>query len=146
MGQTGSNFGSFFGGGPLNWVLGPLLSWAFPNQEPTRARIDAARADTSGSLAAFDGTVLTALQETETALTNYAQALQRRKALVSASEQAEKAARIVRAQQREGTINSLDRLDAERTFADARAALAAQDAEISRTQIDVFRALGGGWS
>ena len=90
--------------------------------------------------------MLTALEEAETALTNYGEALQRRQALLSASEQAEKAARIVRAQQREGTINSLDRLDAQRTLAEARAALAAQDAAISRAQIDVFRALGGGWS
>ena len=145
VGQTGTDFGNIFSGGPLNWVLGPLLSWAFINQESIRAQIDAAEADTQESLAAFDGTVLVALQEAETALTNYAQGLQRRAALQSASEAAERAARIVRAQQREGTINSLDRLDAERTLAEVRAQLAAQDAEVSRAQIDVFRALGGGW-
>jgi outer membrane protein TolC len=146
VGSTGSEIGDIFTGGPIRWLLGPLLSWAFPNREPIRARIDAAKADTAGSLAAFDGTVLTALEETETALSNYAHAIERRRALQSASEQADKAAKIVRAQQREGTINSLDRLDAERTLAEARAQLAAQDAEISRAQIDVFRALGGGWS
>jgi NodT family efflux transporter outer membrane factor (OMF) lipoprotein len=146
VGSTGSEIGDIFTGGPIRWLLGPLLSWAFPNREPIRARIDAAKADTAGSLAAFDGTVLTALEETETALSNYAHAIERRRALQSASEQADKAAKIVRAQQREGTINSLDRLDAERTLAEARAQLAAQDAEVSRAQIDVFRALGGGWS
>ncbi len=145
IGQTGSDFGEIFTGGPLNWVLGPLVSWAFLNQEAQRAQIDAAEADTQGSLAAFDGAVLAGLQEAETALTNYAQGLHRRAALQAASEAAERAARIVRAQQREGAINSLDRLDAERTLAEARAQLAAQDAEVSRAQIDVFRALGGGW-
>ena len=30
VGQTGSDFGSFFGGGPLNWVLGPLLQLGLP--------------------------------------------------------------------------------------------------------------------
>ncbi|AKH44112.1 putative efflux pump outer membrane protein TtgC precursor [Croceibacterium atlanticum] len=146
IGSTGPDLGDIFTSGPLRWVLGPLLSWTFPNQEPIRARIDAAEADASGSLAAFDGTVLTALEEAETALTNYAAAIQRRRALQSASEQADKAARILRAQQREGAVNSLDRLDAERTLAEARAQLAAQDATVSRAQIDVFRALGGGWS
>jgi outer membrane protein TolC len=126
-------------------VLGPLLSWTFINQEAIRARIDAAEAGTRESLAAFDGTVLVALEEAETALTNYAQVLRRRSALQSASSEAERAARIVRAQQREGAINSLDRLDAERTLAEARADLAAQDALVSRAQVDVFRALGGGW-
>lgn len=146
LGSTGPNLGDVFTGGPLHWLLGPLLSWAFPNQEAVRARIDAAKADTQGSLAAFDGTVLTALQETETALSAYAGAIDRRRALQSASEQAERAARIVRSQQREGTVNSLDRLDAERTLAEAKAQLAEQDAQVSRAQIDVFRALGGGWT
>ena len=90
--------------------------------------------------------MLTALEETETSLSNYAHGLERRRALQSAAEQAEKSATIVRAQQREGTINSLDRLDAERTLAEAKAQLAAQDAEVSRAQIAVFRTLGGGWS
>ncbi|WP_347302232.1 efflux transporter outer membrane subunit [Croceibacterium sp. TMG7-5b_MA50] len=146
VGSTGTDIGDFFTGGPFRWLLGPLLSWTFPNNEAVRARIDAAEADTQGRLAAFDGTVLTALQETETALATYAGALERRSALQLATLQAERAATIVRAQQREGRINSLERLDAERTLAETRAALAAQDALVSTAQIDLFRALGGGWS
>ena len=146
IGSTGAALGDLFTGGPLRWLLGSFLNWSFPNQEAIRARIDAAEADVQSSLAAFDGAVLGALEETEVALSNYARAIERRRALQSASEEAETAARIVRAQQREGAINSLDRLDAERTLAEALAQLAAQDAEVSRAQIDLFRALGGGWS
>jgi len=146
VGSTGSSLGDIFTGGPFRWLAGPLLSWTFLNQEAIRARIEASEADAQGSLAAFDGTILSALEETETALSNYAHALERRSALQSASAEAENVLRIVSAQQREGTINSLDRLDAERTFAEARAELASQDAAISRAQIDVFRALGGGWT
>ncbi|WP_338445466.1 efflux transporter outer membrane subunit [Pelagerythrobacter marensis] len=146
IGSTGPDIGDILTGGPLRWLAGTLLSWSFANQEAIRARIGMAEADTQGSLAAFDGAVLNALEETETALSNYARAIERRKTLQAAGEQAERAARIVRAQQREGAINSLERLDAERTLADIRAQLAAQDAEISRAQIDVFRALGGGWT
>ena len=76
VGSTGTGFGDVFGGGPLRWLLGPLLNWAFPNQEPARARIAAAEADTQASLAEFDGIVLRALEETETALTSYARAAQ----------------------------------------------------------------------
>jgi NodT family efflux transporter outer membrane factor (OMF) lipoprotein len=146
IGSTGPDLGDIFTGGPLRWLVGSLLSWSFPNQEAIRSRIDAAEADTQGSLAAFDGAVLTALEETETALSNYVHAIERRRSLQSAGEEAERAARIVRAQQREGAINSLDRLDAERTLAEVMAQLATQDAEVSRAQIDVFRALGGGWT
>ncbi|KHL24594.1 transporter [Croceibacterium mercuriale] len=146
IGSTGPDIADIFTGGPLRWLLGPLLSWTFPNNEAVRARIDAAEAGTQERLAAFDGTVLTALRETETALANYAGAIDRRRALQQATVQAERAAAIVRAQQREGRINSLERLDAERTLAETRASLAAQDVLVSTGQIDLFRALGGGWS
>ena len=146
IGSNASNVGDLFTGGPLGFLLGPLIDWAFPNREPVYARIDAAEADAAESLAAFDGTVLVALQEAESALSNYARSIERRRILVAAVASAERAARIVRAQNREGLINSLDTLDAERTLAEARATLADQDAKVSRQQIEVFRALGGGWS
>jgi outer membrane protein TolC len=66
-------------------------------------------------------------------------------ALASARTQAEAVVRRTRALQREGQISSLDLLDAERTFADAEAALAESDARIINAQIDLFRALGGNW-
>jgi len=47
---------------------------------------------------------------------------------------------------REGTVDSLRVLDVQRTYAETEAALADQDAQVSRRQIDLFRALGGGWS
>jgi NodT family efflux transporter outer membrane factor (OMF) lipoprotein len=144
IGSTGTGIGSLFGAGPLSWLLGPLISWNL-NFDKARARIAGAQADSQAALATFDGTILTALQETETALSTYAGVLERRAALKAAHDQAGVAARITRAQQREGQIDSLAQLDAERTFADTEAALAVADARINRAQIDVFRALGGKW-
>lgn len=143
---TASSLGNLFTGGPLGFFLGSLIDWAFPNSEPVRARIDAAGADAAQSLAAFDGTILTALQETETALSGYASGLAQRRALATARAAALRAATIVRAQNREGVVDSLQTLDAERTLAEAEAALADQDALVSRSQIALFRALGGGWA
>ena len=145
VGSTGTGLGNVFGAGPLNWLIGPLLNWAV-NPTKARARVAGAEADSQAALATFDGTVLVALEETETALSNYQRAVERRAALQAARDQAAAAARITRAQQREGAVDSLVALDAERTFADAEAALALADAQIARSQIDLFRALGGGWS
>ncbi len=144
VGPTGNGLGNLFGAGPLGWLLGPLISWTV-NPAKARARIAGAEANTQEALASFDGAVLTALEETEVALSSYGRALERRTALQAARDQAEVAARITRAQQREGQIDSLAQLDAERTFADTEATLALADAQISRAQIDVFRALGGQW-
>lgn len=144
VGSSGSGLGNIFSANPLTWLVGPLISWTV-NRSAARARVAESRADTQAALATFDGTVLQALQETETALSSYQQALNRRRALRGARDQAETAAQITRARQREGDISSLELLDAERTAAEAEAALAEADANIARAQIDLFRALGGGW-
>jgi len=146
IGSTGPDIGDIFGAGPLRWLLGSLISWSFPNQSAARARIAGAEADSQAALAIFDGTVLNALQETETALSSYARSLERRQTLQAARDSAEQAARIARASQREGAIDGLQLLDTERTFSETQAALAEQDASVSAAQIDLFRALGGGWS
>ena len=146
IGQTSGGLGDLFGGGPLRWLLGPLINWTFGNQEAARSRIAGAEADTQAALAEFDGTVLRALEETETALSAYAHLLDRRAALQSARSEAATAVRITRAQQREGQIDGLQALDAERSFAEAEADLALADARITSAQVDLFRALGGRWS
>ncbi|HWI85270.1 MAG TPA: TolC family protein [Sphingomonas sp.] len=145
VGQTSSGFSDLFGGGPLRWLLGPLISWNFPNQSAARAHIAEAKADRSGSLAAFDGTVLRALQETDTALSAYGQLLNRRQALATAQGHAATAARIIHARQREGQVDFLTLLDAERTNAEAQADLAESNFAVASAQVDLFRALGGGW-
>jgi len=145
FGSSGSGFGNLFGSGPLTWLIGPLLTWNFPNQEAARARIEGAEAASREALAEFDGTVLTALRETETALTVYANALREEAALRSALEQAERAVSITRARQREGVIDFLEVLDAERTYADVNADLVSARSRTVAAQIDLFRALGGGW-
>jgi outer membrane protein TolC len=79
-------------------------------------------------------------------LSAYANTLKRREALKAARDEADIAARIVRAQQREGQVDSLALLDAERTSAEAEAELANVKGQVATAQIDLFRALGGGWN
>jgi multidrug efflux system outer membrane protein len=145
VGATGPSLGDLFTGGPFRFLLGPLISWSFPNQEAIRARIRAAEASAEGALANFDGTVLRALQETETALSAYRHELDRRVALADARNAAQRAAEIERARLRAGRANSLEVLDAERTLAETEAVLVQSEARITSAQIDLFRALGGGW-
>lgn len=142
-GGGGTSLSNLFN--PIGWLVGPLINWT-ANRSAARARIAVAEADTRVALAQFDGSVLVALQETETALSAYQRSLERQSALASARTQAEAVARRTRALQREGQISSLELLDAERTFADAEAALAESEARIVGAQIDLFRSLGGGWT
>jgi NodT family efflux transporter outer membrane factor (OMF) lipoprotein len=144
-GSTATTIADLFTGGALRWLVGGLINWTV-NPEPARARIQAAEADAGEALATFDGVVLRALRETETALSAYGGSIERRAALEDALRQASRAGEISRARQREGDISGLELLDAERTLADVQATLAAADAEVASAQIDLFRALGGNWN
>lgn len=145
VGTTAVGASDVFGGGPLRWLLGPMISWAFPNQEAIRARIGGAKADAKADLASFDGTVLRALEETETALSAYRNALLRKERLGSARDAAERAANVSLARESRGQIDSLDVLDAQRTLAQSEADYAAATRAVAFAQVDLFRALGGSW-
>lgn len=145
IGGNAANTADILGGGPLRWVIGPLISWAFPNQEAIRARINGAKADNAAALATFDGTVLTALEDTERSLSVYSHAIERQQLLTSSRDEAARAARISLARQREGRADFLTVLDAQRTLAEAEANLVASRRAVAFAQVDLFRALGGGW-
>ena len=145
VGTTSLGASDILGGGPFRWLVGPTISWAFPNNQAIRARIASARADSRADLASFDGTVLRALQETETALSAYRNAELRQQMLVSASDQAARAARITLVRQRQGEIDFLVLLDAQRTLAQTESDLADARRTTAFAQVDLFRALGGGW-
>lgn len=145
LAASATTIASLFTGGAIGFLAGPLLNWSFPNQGAARAKVAGAEAQSRADLARFDKTVLTALEETETALSRYSNEIQRRQSLEGARDQAEQAARITRAQLREGRADSLAVLDAERTLAQSEADLADADARLVDDQVDLFRALGGGW-
>ena len=142
---SGTSPSAAFSSQGFAFSLGPLISWSFPNIAGARARIAQSRASAEAALANFDGSVLTALRETETALSDYAGAIDRNTALQAARDQSGEAVRIVRLRYSAGAENFLAVLDAERTLATADAQLAVSDAGLTTAQIAVFKALGGGW-
>lgn len=129
----------------LGFSFGPLISWNFPFNGAARARVHQAEATAKGSLASFDGAVLTALQETEQSLARLGGAVQREQALRRAVTASDDAARLSRVRFDAGADSFLQLLDADRDRASNRAALAQAAADRADAQISVFKALGGGW-
>lgn len=127
------------------WSIGPLISWSMPTRG-THARIRASQAGADAALARFDASVLEALRQTQTALSRYAQDLER----LQAMEQARQQAALVAAQDarlhQAGRAPYRTRLEAELALVTAESALADAHAQVSRDQIQLFLALGGGWS
>ncbi|WP_414613911.1 efflux transporter outer membrane subunit [Stenotrophomonas muris] len=130
----------------LGVSVGPLLSWHWPNHRVAKARIAAAGANADAALASFDGVVLQALRQTETALSACTQELERERSLAQARGDAARAAGQAQQLYRYGRIDFLDVLSAQAALADAESALAASRAERVDRQMDVFLSLGGGWA
>ncbi|MET0208008.1 MAG: TolC family protein, partial [Burkholderiaceae bacterium] len=135
----------FLGRDNFSWSIGPLISWTIPINGVAQARVRQAEAGTKAALAKFDGTVLTALRETETALDDYARELDRRQALQAARNENANVADQARRLYRNGKTGYLGALDAERVLAASEAMLAASEAQLADDQVKVFLALGGGW-
>lgn len=142
---TAASVGRALGSTSFGFSLGPLVSWSFPNRKAVRARIDQAGADADAALAGFDGAVLVALQQTETALSAYARATDRLRDLERAADAAFRASRDADRLQRFGRTPFLDVLNAQAGYADAQASLSRARASVVDRQIDLFLALGGGW-
>jgi NodT family efflux transporter outer membrane factor (OMF) lipoprotein len=123
----------------------PLITWTFPNILVAEARVKQARAQASAATASFDGTVLTALKEAETALSTYATEIDHHAALAAARDRAAAALKLAQTQYRLGSYSFLDLLQAEATAVAADQALAASDQTLAADQVAVFQALGGGW-
>ena len=137
--------GSFLNADTFKFSLGPLISWQFPNRARARASIRDAQAQSDAAYARFDGAVLAALRETESALTVYARDLDRRILLQSTQRNAGKAAHDADVLFQAGRHGYLPVLDANRTLLAADQALAGVESKIASDQVQVFLALGGGW-
>jgi NodT family efflux transporter outer membrane factor (OMF) lipoprotein len=129
----------------LTYSAGPLISWNIPINGAARARVRESQARARGSLAAFDGTVLAALKETEQALARLDGAVAREQVLARAATASERAADLSETRFRAGSDNFLQLLQAQRDRANARGDLAQAQADRAQAQIALFKALGGGW-
>lgn len=131
--------------GAFGYGIGPSLSWAGFDLPRVAARVDAADATADAAFAAYEQTVLTALEETQTALARHGRERVRYGALAAATERSREAASLARDRLAEGVDDFIDVLDAESRLLEAEASLADSQITALSSFIDVHRALGAGW-
>lgn len=136
--------GGLIGGGS-DAILTPLITWTFPNQAAVRAKIASAHGSADAALATWDGVMLTALKEVETALSDFRAEDQRHADLAAAASESGLAVRRARSRHRLGADSYLVVIDAERSRNAATAQLLASDLRLAQIQVTLFKALGGGW-
>ena len=127
------------------WAVAPTISWAAFDLGSVRARIRGAKADAEGALANYEQQVLIALEESENAFSDYSKRQQRLVSLVRQSEATRAAAEQAAVRYREGTVDFLVLLDAERERLAAEDAQAQAEVELYQGIVAIYKALGGGW-
>lgn len=125
------------------WAVTPALSWAAFDLGSARARLRGAEAGTREALAGFELTVLNALEETENAFVAFREDQERLVKLVDQARESTRAAAIARVRYREGAVDFLALLDAERTELTAEDAVARAEADLYTSVVSVYKALGG---
>jgi outer membrane protein, multidrug efflux system len=133
----------FFTGDSRAWSVSPGLSWSAFDLGRARARVRGSNAATEEMLASYEETVLRALEETEDALANYHAQQERLIKLNDQARESKRAADIARLRYREGVVDFLSLLDAERTQLQAEDAVADSEKDVYVAIIALYKALGG---
>ena len=147
IGSVGFQADTFAGlgkSGADTWSFGPRITWAALDLGRVQARIKAADARTEASLAFYERTVLTALEETEGALVDFAQEQSRQQFLVTSAQASQNAANLAHQRYEGGVTDFLSVLDAERTLLEAQDRLAASQTRTATAFVAIYKALGGG--
>src|SRR5699024_10777673 len=145
LGFAATSFANLFTGGALTATVGPSISWAAFDLGRVDARVDAADAVTEARLAVYKRTVLQALEEVSTAMSNFSREEERRQHLTVAAQSSAKAAKLAQQRYKAGLDSFLDVLDAQSRLLQAQDQLAISNIQVATDLISIYRALGGGW-
>jgi NodT family efflux transporter outer membrane factor (OMF) lipoprotein len=129
----------------LTWEIAPVLKWnIFSGGERINATREA-RAALDASIASFNGTVLTAMQEVEDAMSQYRSSVQQIVSLREAVNQNKETLTLSLELYRQGLAEYQNVLDAQRTLLTYQDYLVQAQGSSLINLIRLYEALGGGW-
>jgi NodT family efflux transporter outer membrane factor (OMF) lipoprotein len=137
--------GNLFDWGSRYYSIGPSVRWHVFDAGRIRANIKVQDARQQGALAAYQKAVLSALQDAHTALVNYGNEQDRRQSLRQAVDADRTSLDLARQQYRQGVVDFLTVLDAQRNLLTSEDALARSDQTVSSNLVSLYKVLGGGW-
>ena len=128
------------------WTAGLSLNLPIFDSGRLNSKVDQASAKQKQALASYEAAVQNAFREVNDALINLRQYTEREAALNRSQEAAKKALDVSENRYQSGYSAYLDVLDAQRVYNDAALAfIQSRQARLVAT-VDLFKALGGGWS
>ncbi|HEY2635064.1 MAG TPA: efflux transporter outer membrane subunit [Steroidobacteraceae bacterium] len=125
------------------WLINPAVSWPALDYGSVHARLRGARAEADGALSAYQKAVLTALEDFEDACVGYSTQEARLADVLDQAQASRRAEQLAQIQYREGSINFIVLLDAQRTLLQAEDELAQAETAANTGAVAVYKALGG---
>ena len=145
IGLQSNHLDNLLSSGSRYWSTGPAVRWSLFNGGQVRANIDLQQGRREEIQAAYEKTVLTALNETESALLALVSEANTRAALVTAVTTSQRAVELASGRYRSGLTDFLEVLLSERTFFQLQDQLLLSQQQTAINMVALFKALGGGW-
>jgi len=144
-GVQSTSAGEWFNYASKYWDAGPTVQWELFEAGSIVANIHVQNAKQEEALDQYQQTVLTALQDTESALTAYAREQVRRESLNQSVQADQQALDLATQLYKTGLADFLRVLDSETSLYTAQDALVQSDQTVSLDLVQLYKALGGGW-
>ena len=135
----------WFAGQSRFWNIGPTISWPIFDAGKIRANIEVRNAQQEQALTQYEKSVLSAFQEVETALVNYANQQETYRSLTDAVPANRRAVTMANELYIRGLNDFLNVLDTQRTLYITETALTQSQATMAANLVALYKALGGGW-
>lgn len=145
VGTTALTFGELFASGGFTYFVAQAITAPLFQGGRLRAAIDAADARQRQMLAAYEQTVIAALEDAESSLVRYGKEWETLKGLLNAEASRMEAARIAHLRYESGNEDFLVVLDAERSLIATQDAIIQSETRILTKLTQLYKALGGGW-
>lgn len=146
IGLEAATFGALGNGASVLRTLAAGVSGVLFDGGALAARVDQQTAVREQRLHSYRSTVLAALEDVENALTALDNTARRREALAAASTAARNANLLAADRYRSGLIDFRTVLETERSLLSTEDSLASAEGERLTALIQLYKALGGGWS
>ncbi|MDI9274770.1 efflux transporter outer membrane subunit [Stenotrophomonas sp. PFBMAA-4] len=126
-------------------IVAPFLRWSLFDFGVNKARVAQARAGNEARMAAYEGTVLAALQDANTALARFGAARQQLQASVRAEASADRSLALMNQRRQAGATSQIDLLDVQRQRLQAQDAAAQARLQLLVRYVGLQKSLGLGW-
>lgn len=146
FGFEANSFEHMVDGRSATFGLGPAVRWNIFDGLRNLNRIAAQEATAQVAYVAYEQSVLTALNEVESAMVYYKREQTRGEALSRAVAAARNAVKLSRTRYEDGLTDFQDVVDAERALVNLEMSLVQSEGQVAVNLVALYKALGGGWS